>query len=94
MYIKPQGKTFRRNVAMYLMIHGLAKEPLTGPIRMLVEWFPPDKRRRDGDNILKGLQDALQYAGVYKDDTQIEDLRLVKRSVLKGGKVTVAIEEI
>jgi len=93
MYIKPAGKTFRRSVALQIMVLGLGKKPMTGPIAMTLEWHPPDRRKRDGDNLLKATQDALQYAGVYKDDSQIVDLRVVKRDVHKGGKIIVTIEE-
>lgn len=38
--------------------------------------YPPDKRRRDLDNLLKAPQDSLQHAGVFHDDSQIADLRI------------------
>lgn len=38
--------------------------------------FPPDKRRRDIDNIWKAAGDALQAAGAFKDDSQIDELTI------------------
>ena len=48
----------------------------------------PDKRRRDIDNLLKPILDALGQYGVYEDDSQIIDLRI--RSI-EGKKGTVCI---
>jgi crossover junction endodeoxyribonuclease RusA len=53
---------------------------------------PPDRRRRDLDNVLKALLDAMATAGVYEDDSQI-DLLIVRRDPpTKGGKVAVLLE--
>lgn len=41
--------------------------------------YPPDKRRRDIDNITKVLIDSLQKAMVFEDDEQIDELYLVRR---------------
>lgn len=53
----------------------------------------PDKRRRDLDNVCKALLDALCYAGVYEDDSLIDDLRVI-RGIPGMGDVLVTIEPI
>lgn len=45
-------------------------------IAVEIEAFRPDKRRRDLDNLLKAVLDALCYAGVYDDDSQIQKLTI------------------
>jgi len=65
--------------------------PLTGPLSVEVLLYPPDRRRRDLDNTLKGLLDALEHAGVYLDDSLIERLSVEKRDVVEGGKAVVVI---
>jgi crossover junction endodeoxyribonuclease RusA len=40
--------------------------------------FPPDRRQRDLDNLQKPALDAMEHAGVYQDDSQI-DLLLTRR---------------
>ncbi len=45
---------------------------------MDIEAYPPDNRRRDLDNLLKATQDSLQYAGFYKDDSQIDSLSILR----------------
>ena len=62
-------------------------------LRVEIEAFPPDKRRRDLDNIFKVLLDSLQHAEVYVDDSQIDYL-CVQRMPERLGKVLVHIREI
>lgn len=54
----------------------------------------PDNRRRDLDNSLKGLFDAMTHAGVWKDDSQIDCINVIRSSVAKPGYVSVRIKEI
>jgi len=56
--------------------------------------FPPDRRRRDLDNLMKSTQDALEHAGVYEDDGQIDLLSVQRRSVLPDGQIVVSIEPL
>jgi len=53
-------------------------------LSVFIEAFPPDKRKRDLDNVLKSLLDALQHAGVYADDCQIDRLSIIRKSPLNG----------
>lgn len=39
----------------------------------------PQWPRADGDNLLKGIADALTDAGIWKDDGQVVDWRIRKR---------------
>jgi crossover junction endodeoxyribonuclease RusA len=66
--------------------------PLTGRLRVAVTAFPPDKRRRDLDNILKSLLDVLGHIGLYQDDSQIDRLEVTRADL--GGVVHVRVEEI
>ncbi len=52
---------------------------------------PPCRRKRDLDNILKSLQDALEYSGVFLSDEQVDDLRVTRGEVVEGGKVIVKV---
>ena len=70
------------------MVH----RPITGPVVVDIEAFMPDRRRRDLDNLLKGLLDSLTHAGVWEDDNQVVDLRIRKAPTI-GGMVKVQITE-
>lgn len=65
-----------------------------GRLKVEIVLNPPDNRRRDVDNALKATLDALKHAKVYKDDSQIDDLRIVRGSAVPGGRLTAVIRPI
>ncbi|MDE7372099.1 MAG: RusA family crossover junction endodeoxyribonuclease [Desulfovibrio sp.] len=94
-YISAAGKAFKRKVAQALQVQlGAHREPILGHCRLYVALHAPDRRRRDVDNYAKALLDSLTDAGVWADDSQIRDLRLVWGAVLPGGKAVVTIRQI
>lgn len=90
-FITKKGMEFKGVVADEVSKLNLGT--FTKGIEVFVTLFPPDKRRRDVDNPLKALLDAMQDAGVYEDDSLINRLTIEKRSVVKGGKCCVVILE-
>ncbi|WP_419810783.1 RusA family crossover junction endodeoxyribonuclease [Bacterioplanoides sp.] len=86
-FIKAHGKQFRQEVGD--LIRPMLLKTLDCRIRLWVEMYPPDRRRRDVDNIKKALLDALTHAEVYDDDCLIDDLRVVRGDVVKGGELTI-----
>ena len=90
--ISRRGRSFRREVCA--IVAAEVKEPLLGPLEVLVDLFPPDRRRRDVDNTHKPLLDALEHGGAYLDDSQIVHLDTWKREVVKRGKVNVRIRTL
>lgn len=87
--ISREGRTFRQNVCALLAGNGPRKPPAGGRIALYMDAFPPDRRRRDLDNLQKATLDALQHAGEYEDDSQIDLLVARRRSVEAGGKVVI-----
>lgn len=67
--------------------------PPSDRLSLEVQLFPPDKRRRDIDNVLKGLLDSLQHAGVFKDDNQIDRLAIVREPEL-SNRCIVTIQSL
>lgn len=63
-------------------------------LALYVEAYPPDKRRRDLDNIFKSLLDSLQYSGVYVDDSQINEIYVVRKEASKPGRIIITLEEL
>lgn len=69
--------------------------PLTGRLRMQIEVIPKRARSLDLDNVPKAICDALQHAGIYADDNQIEDLRIVRLPKdHKWARVIVTVEAL
>ena len=85
------------NLALFQIKNQFSKiETFQGRIKLSIEVHFRDKRRRDIDNIVKGLQDVLTDAKFFIDDCQIDEL-FVKREEIdtdKKGYVIVFIEEI
>ncbi|MBC7351925.1 MAG: RusA family crossover junction endodeoxyribonuclease [Thermogutta sp.] len=63
-------------------------------LELTIEAYPPDRRRRDLDNLLKPLLDALQHAGLFADDSQIVSLQIRRRCVAAYGLVRVCLTAI
>jgi crossover junction endodeoxyribonuclease RusA len=93
--INKAGLVFRANVraAVFASLKSFP-EPTKMRLAVKVLAFPPDRRKRDLDNVLKALLDALQKCGIYADDSQIDDLRIVRREVVEGGKVIVTVDTL
>lgn len=93
--ISAAGREFKLNVAQALQNQLGAKiDPILCDCRLYVSLHAPDRRRRDVDNYAKALLDSLTEAGVWADDSQIRDLRLVWGDVLPGGKAVVTIRQL
>ena len=60
------------------------RKPFTGRLRVEIFAFPPDKRARDIDNLLKAPLDALK--GIcFDDDSQIDELMIMRDSGRLGS---------
>lgn len=65
-----------------------------GRLSVVIKACPPDRRRRDLDNMLKGLLDALTHGGAWEDDSQIDHLTIKRGPIKALGCVEVTISEI
>jgi crossover junction endodeoxyribonuclease RusA len=92
MIISARGREYREIVGDQMTLQKMVKH-FKGQLRIEIEAFRPDKRRRDLDNLLKATLDGLAHAGVYEDDSQIVDLRIYWAKDI-GGMLKIKIEEI
>lgn len=53
--------------------------PLMGKLRLTIICYTKNERRMDVDNRIKAVQDCLQDAGIIKDDSQIWDVRALRK---------------
>ena len=93
--ISKAGRAYRKRVSARAMLAMMTARcrTLDGSVAVMIWACPPDRRRRDLDNILKPLLDALQHAGCYRDDSQIDDLHVTRMPEKPpAGTVTVTID--
>lgn len=91
-FIGKKGQQFRLAVAEACADSKV--QALDGKLSVHVALYPPDRRRRDIDNVLKSLLDACEHAGCFENDNQVEELHIVRQEIQKGGRCTVLITEI
>lgn len=96
--ISAKGRIYRTQVANAVMLARRAGNvpawPIPQRLAVRLDAAPPDRRKRDLDNITKALLDALTHAGVWLDDSQIDDLRIVRCPHMRGGQVVVTVTEV
>lgn len=91
-FITPKGIAYRQTTTI-LATQWRDRFDKDKRLSVIVEAYPPDKRRRDVDNIFKCLLDSMQWARVYVDDSQIDRLLVERKMVSPPGRVIVSIEE-
>lgn len=88
--ISTRGRRYRAEVAACVLEAGIRLG--SSRLAVMLDVYPPDKRQRDLDNLPKGILDALQFAHVFDDDSQIDRLTIVRGVVMQGGAVVVGLE--
>ena len=91
--LSKKGRAFKKSAKESLMVQKCPKAQ-TGRIEVNIEASPPDRRKRDIDNLVKPILDALTDYGAWEDDAQVDVLRVRRRKIEKPGYVRVHISEI
>lgn len=89
-YLSGKGRAYKTAVVRAIGRH----HPTDKRLSVSVTLHFANKRKNDLDNRLKSLLDALAYAGVYVDDSQIDELRVIRGENIKGGRCVVEIAEL
>ncbi|ENY3616518.1 RusA family crossover junction endodeoxyribonuclease [Escherichia coli O8:H49] len=92
-FVSKAGERYRRDVALIVRQQRL-KLNLSGRLAIKIIAEPPDKRRRDLDNILKAPLDALTHAGLLIDDEQFDEINIVRGQLVPGGRLGIKITEL
>ncbi len=91
--ISAEGRAYRKAVRL-AMVEQLQRQPcLRQRVVVEVQAAPPDNRRRDLGNLDKALMDALTHAGLWLDDSQIDDQRFIRRLPVPEGRVVLVVRD-
>ena len=91
--LSKRGRIYKQAAARAVIAAG-ANRHLSGRLRVKLVAHPPNSARRDLDNLAKGLLDSMQAAGVYLDDSQIDELTITRAGIEKGGVVVATVETL
>jgi len=80
-YLSPKGREYKQAVAEIVAAEGVPIR--TGRLYVAIALSSPTKRAFDIDNRIKSVLDAMQDAGVFADDEQIDEINVVRRP--QGG---------
>ena len=89
--LSKRGRQYKKDVAFSGAVNFSSLNLIAADARLEVniDVYPPDKRKRDLDNLLKPVLDAL-----FPDDSRIDILRIRRRQKADGGYLRVHISEI
>ncbi len=86
-YLTDQHRAFRKAVAWEVAKRKLAR--IDGRLSVRIDLYPSDNRRWDVDNRAKAVLDALQHAGLFKDDSAVDDLHITRQ--IAGNEAWCAV---
>lgn len=76
---------------------GMKKLITAAQMHLYLEFFPPDRRKRDDDNIIasfKAGRDGIADALCVNDDRFVLHYLFVPNNIVKGGLVKVVMREL
>jgi crossover junction endodeoxyribonuclease RusA len=89
--IGAKGRKYRHDVALLLSKYRDFYSDKR--LHVVIDAYPPDKRKRDIDNILKCSIDSMQHARLFYDDNQIDKLTVIRRHSIEFGRLEVSVSE-
>jgi crossover junction endodeoxyribonuclease RusA len=89
--ISEKGRVYRHQVLACVLQANPAIDLVGNSLAVHIIAHPPDRRRRDLDNLNKAILDSLVFSKVIEDDGLIDKLIIERGAVSAPGYVTVAI---
>jgi crossover junction endodeoxyribonuclease RusA len=93
-YLTPGAKAWKTAAAWAFreaVLNG--STPCLGRFHFYLEVGRPDRRKRDLDNLFKGILDAAQAGGAIRDDSDAQSVSARWVEDLKGIRVTITPAE-
>lgn len=90
-YTPKQTKSFEKKVWTYAAIAQV--KPIDKPIQIIMDFYLPDHRRIDIDNLIKSILDALN-GKAWHDDAQVVCLTARKTMNDSHPRTVITIEKV
>lgn len=90
--ISHAGRKYHEIVKLRFRQSGQQK--ITGKVKVTIDFYPPDRRKRDLDNQFKCLLDSLVDAGCIEDDSLICWIEAHKYEPYPGGMNHITITSL
>ncbi len=90
-FLTKDGREMKQTVGWQVKSQWKAKPKLIGDLRIYMDFFYMDKRRRDIDNPVKAMMDCLTGL-VFADDSQIIEMHITKNVGI--DRTEIVIEQI
>ncbi len=91
-FLTPKALEFKAHVAHVVSLQDVKFGDAR--LRIKIVLHAPDKRVRDIDNVLKPTLDAFVQAGLLNDDSQVDELTVIRGKQCKGGKAEIYVASI
>ena len=94
-HISAEGRAYKLKVAGVIAAAGV--KPLEGDVKLTLDAYPPDRRKRDIDNLQKSVCDSVcqrhGHYGLYHDDSQIKRLEstMYPYDPDRAGRVVITV---
>jgi len=92
-YLKKESIAYRAEVGNAILEQHGHIRTLTGRLDFVAYMTPPDRRKRDIDNLRKAIWDSLQHNNVFVNDSQIDDDRMKRLAPKSPGSILVILVE-
>ena len=83
-------KEFYKRVAK--VVEEVGNPQLEGGISALLVVHPPNRRRRDIDNLPKAIFDSLKHTKVFNNDANINRFDVCSAKLLSDGLIAVVLQ--
>lgn len=94
LFISQKGRKFRDQLIKDAHDQLSGMEPIDCKVRIDIVAWVPDNRKRDLDNLVKPIQDAISHAHIWGDDSQVDQLVVYRgEKVAPNGALYIRISE-
>lgn len=91
MLLSARGRQYRRATIQAHAAQGAPVMPAGARLALTIHVHGRDRRIFDLSNIPKAVEDALTHAGLWEDDSLIDELHLYRHPPVPGGQIRLTV---